>query len=132
MGSVSTKFNVEGEDQDAADRFCDLYNSKRSGKSALINELVSGGMILKESGLIDLVMNLDQDPAFRAAPNTQKTRMLLAELSQLFSGVAGSAGGLERPVVKHSVTASHEPAQESEPEPAPVRPPQQKLPNFGM
>ena len=84
MSSVATKLNVTGTGGDALDRFCDLYNLRSGGKSALVNDLLAGGLVLKETGLLDLVLNLDNDLDYRNAKNTDKTRLLIAELADLF------------------------------------------------
>ena len=85
--SVATKLNVNGDRGDALDRFCALYNSRAGGKSALLNDLLAGGLILKETGLLDLVLNIDLDSGYRASANTDKTRRLIKELSELFGNL---------------------------------------------
>lgn len=128
--SVSTKLSISGVDGDARERFCKMYQERTSGKSALLHELLAAGTILKEAGLLDLVLNLDSNPEYRAAPNTLKTRMLLVELSQLFAGALPAA---EAPA---PVPPPAEPAAPvAEPEKAEVKEPQSApkaaMPNFG-
>ncbi|GAL07897.1 hypothetical protein JCM19237_277 [Photobacterium aphoticum] len=85
---VNAKINVTGASGNALERFCEMYHGRVGGKSELVNELLSAGVVLKEAGLLDMILNLDQDPAFRSAPNTVKTRRVVGELSELFSMMA--------------------------------------------
>lgn len=99
---ITAKLLMSGADNDAGERFCKAYTA-RSGKQEFHREVVKTGFILKETGLQDILLNLDADPAFRDAPNTVKTRMLLAELSQLFAGV--------QPVATAEPVRQEQPAQ---------------------
>ncbi|HIF9347050.1 TPA: hypothetical protein ACX6RX_003161 [Photobacterium damselae] len=102
--AVKARLEISGEGGDARERFCDLYTE--GGKTALVHDFLAAGTILKEAGLLDIVLNLDKSVEFRNAPNTLKTRMLLRELGEIFSPAVGGqspvvpvAGGDVKPRV---------------------------------
>lgn len=84
--SIVSKLVVAGGDDgdDVLSRLCDLYYSRPSGKTSLLTDLLAGGMILKETGLLDLIVNIDCDPEYRDSDNLKKSRMLRDELRQVF------------------------------------------------
>lgn len=126
------KLVISGSENDAADRFCKLYQG-RAGKQELLHELIKSGMVLKETGLVDIILNLDQNPDFRNAPNTQKTRMLLVELRHIFGGVAPETSA----EVQSVAPVSTAPAPEAEPvstekSQKPAAPVKKPVPNLGV
>ncbi|MGX9459393.1 hypothetical protein ACWU37_20915 (plasmid) [Photobacterium damselae subsp. damselae] len=88
MSSIATKLNISGSNGDSLERFCMMYSDRTGGKSALVADCLAGGTILKETGLLDLILNLDKNVEYRTATNTAKTRMLLDELSELFGAAS--------------------------------------------
>ncbi|MCG3884149.1 hypothetical protein I3271_05565 [Photobacterium leiognathi] len=127
--SVATKLNVSGAGGDALERFCKMYNSRTGGKSALVNDLLAGGLMLKETGILDLVLNLDEDSNYRELSNKEKTRVLISELAELF----GSVDTDKQPkttTVESKQEIETQPVIESVEEKQPVK--KAKLPDLGL
>ncbi|MEC6833023.1 hypothetical protein VXS06_14745 [Photobacterium toruni] len=125
--TVATKLNISGAGGDALERFCTLYNSRSGGKSALLNDLLAGGLMLKETGLLDLVINLDESNDYRKLSNKDKTRVLICELAELFGNVETSKPAI--PNEPRTVSAD----THQQPEPEPVKPVvKAKLPDLGL
>lgn len=136
--SVSARVTIPfaSEDGGVLGRLGDRYESGKDGKKTLINQCLAGGFILKECGLIDIALELDELPAFRNGNASQRRAIFLAEMARLM----GTATTVTMPPATEPVhTATSEPVKqpvstapaqpvESEPEPIIKNP---KLPNLG-
>lgn len=115
MSSIA-KYPLASTGDDVHGRFGQLYGSGAAGKSVLLTQCVAGGMILKETGLLDLVAQLDSDPDYRAAGASKKRAMLLGELGALFAVQPPAQGAQAQP-------AAAQPAAPVQAAPAQPEPP---------
>ncbi|WP_270818285.1 hypothetical protein [Aeromonas sp. Y318-3] len=115
MKKTYAKFEVDSARKGAAGRFSALYQETDSGKAAVLSQAVCGGTLLKESGLLELVVTACDNEKWAAASPTQRRSMLVAELAVFL-------GHTHQPVEIAGASKPAEPTSkpESEPEDVPV------------
>lgn len=115
------------KDGDGAEsRFATAYEAGRHGKGSFVSECIAAGYMLKETGLLDALMLLDQDPSYAEMSALDKRAALLGMLS-------GSAAPAAKPAAEAPVAAPKSAPQVARPNtrPAPLQA-KKKSPMGGM
>lgn len=84
MKKTYAKFEVDTARKGAAGRFSALYQETGSGKAALVSQAVCGGTLLKESGLLELLITACDNDTWAVASPSHRRAMLVAELAVFF------------------------------------------------
>lgn len=108
--SAFAKYALTPDALNVHGRIATLYEAGTSGKGVLINQLMAGGMILKECGLLEIINMLDQHPAYLAATPSGRRAILINELIAM--------GGIHQQAASDAVT-HQEAAPVVAPSPAP-------------
>lgn len=86
MKETGIKFVIADDGKKAASsRFFGMYHSSEA-KKQLITQTLAAGVIAKESGLLDILLALDEETAFREASLNEKGRRIRQELRLLLGG----------------------------------------------
>lgn len=103
---TSARINIFSSDEDLGvqGRLGDRYESGQDGKKTLLVRCVSSGFILKECGLQDIVLELDNLPDYRNGTASQRRALLLSEITRLFG--AGSPVPPVQPVIAPPATSA--------------------------
>ena len=89
MSQISTKLQIDGDDSNtlaSLRRLCDLYNGGVYAKTNLLKMCLAGGLIMKEAGLLDHLLNIDDDINKTNSSNHEKYKMLRKELIEILGG----------------------------------------------
>ncbi|HHY0551877.1 TPA: hypothetical protein ACVU5P_004196 [Vibrio parahaemolyticus] len=128
--TARSNFAFTSEDKQAAiSRFCETYNDGRN-KSQLIRECIAAGFMMKETGLLDFLLNLDKEPKYQQASDLQKTHIIKNELASVFGLTSlPPANAVEEENATNQDNQNPPAQQEQKPQPT-----QQKarVPKFGQ
>ncbi|MDH0348207.1 hypothetical protein [Aeromonas dhakensis] len=134
--SSAAKYPLTPEAKNVHGRFARLYETGAAGKRALVLQCMAGGMMLKESGILETITMLDQHPAYLDGTPSERRNLLITELLALL----GSPVPVHQPV--SGIPAQPAPAQVVSSSPAtqtpaaadtaPEEQDQPKLPQFGV
>lgn len=88
--STSARYKLlnSSEDDGVQGRFGDRYESGKDGKYVLLAQCVASGYILKECGLQDIVLELDNLPEYRNGTASQRRALFLGEIARLMGNSA--------------------------------------------
>ncbi|NEG94353.1 hypothetical protein [Leclercia adecarboxylata] len=79
----SAKYVLMPQADNVHGRFSRLYEAGTAGKGLLVTQCVAGGMLLKECGVLDTLIMLDQHPAYLAGTPSVRRNILINELLAL-------------------------------------------------
>lgn len=79
----SAKYVLMPKADNVHGRFSRLYEAGTAGKGLLVTQCVAGGMLLKECGVLDTLIMLDQHPAYLAGTPSVRRNILINELLAL-------------------------------------------------
>lgn len=91
------------EDDGVQGRFGDRYESGKDGKYVLLAQCVASGFILKECGLQDIALELDNLPAYRNGTASQRRALFLTEMARLMGAGTALVVPPAQPIVEPAI-----------------------------
>lgn len=116
MAKSYAKYELDPDAKDVHGRFAALYEESSRGKNLLTAQCIVGGMLLRECGLLGMVTEICESPAYIAATSTGERRaLLLGELMALSPVLQGMA--VAAPVAMQEPTHTQHTQMPSEEQP---------------
>jgi hypothetical protein len=122
----SAKYVLMPQADNVHGRFSRLYEAGTAGKGLLVTQCVAGGMLLKECGVLDTLIMLDQHPAYLEGTPSVRRNILIKELLALLGQTPTSQPESDA-VTAHPVTpVVEEPQVQHAPQPVQTPPAETK------
>jgi len=81
--AIAARIDVSDLVTEAAEYLNNMLQADTAGKGLLVTQCVAGGMLLKECGVLDTLIMLDQHPAYLAGTPSVRRNILINELLAL-------------------------------------------------